>query len=356
MLDLPCDSPPSRSYRERVRTDDEMRIAAIYDDFGRRWAQGTSPLYEDWAIGIGADPDVVARIAALPRAKQQPNIILAAARWGGCALEPYAEVRDWILAHWIDIVGIAMQRTVQTNEPNRCATLLPPLSRIDGPLALLEVGAAAGLCLYPDRYSVVYSTPSGDHRIDPVDGASPVVLGCTVDDAASLPPRALDVVWRRGIDLDPIRADDPDAIEWLTTLVWPGPDHDTRVSRLRGAAAIAAADHPVIVRGDLLEVLTDVAADAPRDATLVVFHSAVLLYLDATQRRRFAELVAALPAALGRQVVWISNETAGTLPQIDEQIPRDAVTDHRFVQTVDGVAVALAGQHGAVYETQLFRA
>ena len=338
-----------------MSTDDERRITAAYDDFGHRWAHGTSPLFEDWAIGIGADPGVVARLAALPRAKQQPNLLFAAARWAGCALRPYAEVRAWLVQHWDSIVEIAMARTVQTNEPNRCATLLPPLSRIEGPVALLEVGTAAGLCLNPDRYSVVYTTPSGECRVDPPDGESPVVLACTIDDEAWLPARYPDVVWRRGIDLDPIAAEDPDAIDWLTTLVWPGPDHDARVGRLRAAAAIAASDPPDIVQGDLLELLTEVAASAPADATLVVFHSAVLLYLDAEQRRRFADLVVGLGAAIDRRVVWISNETMGTLPEIDVQVPPDAVTHHRFVQTVDGVAVAIAGQHGAVYETTPFR-
>ncbi|WP_439591463.1 DUF2332 domain-containing protein [Microbacterium sp.] len=334
-----------------MSTDDEQRIAATYDDFGRRWARGTSPLYEDWAIGIGADPEIVALLAELPRPNQQPNIVFAAARWAGIALRPYPEVRDEIVARWGEIVDIAASRTVQTNEPNRCATLLPALSRIEGPIALLEVGTAAGLCLYPDRYSVEYTTPAGRRRFDPSSGPSDVVLACTVDDEASVPVRHPDIVWRRGIDLAPIDAADPDAIAWLTTLVWPGPDHDVRVARLRAAAAIVAADPPDIVRGDLLDLLPEVAASAPAEATLVVFHSAVLLYLDAGERRRFADLV----TSLDRPVVWLSNETMGTLPEIDAQVPMDAATDHRFVQTIDGVAVALAGQHGAVYETLPFR-
>src|SRR3712207_7397840 len=39
---------------------------------------------------------------------------------------------------------------------SRCAALLPALATIDGPLALVEVGASAGLCLYPDRYGYEY--------------------------------------------------------------------------------------------------------------------------------------------------------------------------------------------------------
>jgi hypothetical protein len=330
-------------------------IAAFYDDFGRRWARGTSPLYEDWALGIAQDREVTARLAALPRAKQQPNLVFAAARWEGCPLRPYDEVRPWLLEHWDRVVATGAARTVQTNEANRCATWLPPLSRIDGPVALLEVGAAAGLCLFPDRYSVDYATPAGTRRVDPPDGPSDVVLACTVDAEASVPDRYPEVVWRRGIDLDPIDAADPDAVDWLANLVWPGPDHDARVARLRAAAAVVAADPPEITRGDLLELVTDAAAAAPADATLVVFHSAVLLYLDAAQRRTFATIMTGLGAAIDRRVVWLSNETMGTLPEIDAQVPDGTATDHRFVQTWDGRAIALAGQHGAVYETAPFR-
>lgn len=336
-------------------TEDTAAIAAFYDDFGRRWAHGTSPLYEDWALGIARDPELLSRLAALPRAKQQPNLVFASARWEGAALSPYHEVRPWLLEHWDRIVATGAARTVQTNEPNRCATWLPPLSRIEGPIALLEVGAAAGLCLFPEQYSFDYATSTGLRRVDPEAGPSDVVLSCRVDDEASVPVRSPDVVWRHGIDLDPIDAGDPDAVDWLANLVWPGPDHDPRVARLRAAAAVVAADPPVIERGDLRERVTDAAASAPADATVVVFHSAVLLYLDAAGRREFADVMAGLGARIGRKVVWLSNETLGTLPEIDAQVPAGTPTDHRFVQTWDSRPVALAGQHGAVYETTPFR-
>lgn len=330
-------------------------IAAIYDDFGRRWAHDTSPLYEDWATGIAADPAVLDLLHGLPQAKHQPNLIFAAARWAGCPLAPYAEWRGWLIAEWDEVREVALSRATQTNEVNRCATTLPVLSRLDGPLALLEVGTAAGLCLYPDRYSVTYETPTGPRTLMPDAGDSPVQLACRLDDAASAPTSMPEIVWRRGIDLNPIDAADADAIDWLAALVWPGPDHDARVARLRAATALVAQDPPTIVRGDLLEHLTDVAASSPHDATLVLFHSAVLLYLDPGQRRRFADLVEGLGDAVGRRVVWLSNETKGTLPEIDAQIPDGLETAHRFVQTVDGIPVALAGQHGAVYETRAFR-
>lgn len=337
-----------------MAASDTATIASTYNTFGTQWARGTSPLYENWAVGIARNPEMLALLAELPPPKRQPNLVFAAARWEGCPLAPFDQCREWILAHWAPIVETAFARSTQTNEPNRCATLLPPLSRVDGPIALLEVGTAAGLCLYPDRYSAVYDTPTGQRRLDPVSGASAVTLACRLDDEASVPQRMPEVVWRRGIDLAPIDAGDPAAIDWLANLVWPGPDHDARAARLRAAAQLVAADPPEVLRGDLLETVMNAAATAPSDATLIVFHSAVLLYLDAAGRRRFADTMRTLGDDVGRPVVWLSNETAGTLAEIDAALPPGIATDHRFVQTWDARPIALAGQHGATYETTAF--
>lgn len=332
----------------------EESIAAYYDDFGRRWAHGTSPLYEDWSTGIAADADMLARIAALPKRLQQANLLYAAARWEGCPLVPYPTWRQWLDTHWDRVVETAHARSTQTNEPNRCATWLPQLARIQGPIALLEVGAAAGLCLFPDRYGYDYSGPSGVRTLEPRGGRSLVRLACRVDEEASVPGVVPEIAWRRGIDLSPVDAGDPQEIDWLATLVWPGPDHDVRVERLRAAAAIAASDPPEIIRGDLLEMTTDAAAQAPADATLVVFHSAVLLYLDEVDRGRFAELMTGLGAEIGRRVVWLSNESAGVFPSIDAKLPVGADPASRFIQARDGVPIAFAGPHGAVYDTRPF--
>jgi hypothetical protein len=47
-------------------------------------------------------------------------------------------------------------------------------------------------------------------------------------------------------------------------------------------------------RGDLLDDLAAVVSDAPRDVTLVVFHTAVLAYVDADKRAAFADAVGAM--------------------------------------------------------------
>lgn len=334
---------------------DPARVAALYDDFGRHWAHGTSPLYEEWALGIAGDRELTTRIAGLSRRLRQPNLLFASARWAGSPLAPFAQWREWLLAAWDRVLDIAKERSTQTNEPNRCATLLPVISRIDGPVALLEVGAAAGLCLFPDRYAYEYSTPTRIRRLAPSADDRRVNLACRIDADDVVPDRLPEVVWRRGIDLNPIDPRDPEEVDWLATLVWPGPDHDRRVERLRAAAEVAASDPPEIIRGDLLETVTEIAASAPHDATLVVFHSAVLLYLDAAGRERFADIMDGLAAEVDRRVVWLSNESRGTLTAVDARVPADLDTSRRFIQSVDGAPIALAGQHGATYETSAFR-
>lgn len=112
---------------------------------------------------------------------------------------------------------------------------------------------------------------------------------------------------------------------------------------------------PTIVRGDVLDKLDQVAAEAPRDATLVIFHSAVLMYFTADERERFADLIASLARRLPQRVVWLANETAGVVAPNDGGLPPSADLTGSFVQTVAGVPVALAGQHGAVYEVGAFR-
>jgi hypothetical protein len=62
-------------------------------------------------------------------------------------------------------------------------------------------------------------------------------------------------------------------------------------------------------RGDLLTDLPALAAQAPADATLVVYHTSVLTYVAPGERWRFFAAVADLDA------VWLSNEVPGLVPE-----------------------------------------
>ena len=320
-----------------------------YGKFARLEASGTSTIYTAWAEGVAADDEVIALLLELPRPKRQANLLFAAARHLGAGEGTYADLRAWLLRHWNDVRELMLARSTQTNEAGRCATLLPALARIPGPLALMEVGASAGLCLYPDRYSYRFTVTGAvgaefaqSTTLDPADGPSAVVLDCELTNI-SVPERLPEVAWRAGIDLNPLDITDVDQREWLTSLIWP--EHEARRERLLAAASIAAADPPHLVRGDLLDTVESLLAEVPAGTQPVVFHSAVLAYVDAEVRACFASLMRSRD-----DVVWISNEGAGVLPDTPAQLETLGVeADGRFVLSVDGRAVALTGPHGQSY-------
>src|SRR3954452_5878169 len=120
-------------------------IAETYRRFARDEAHGRSPLYEALTESVADDPDMLAHIADLPPAKQQPNLLLAAARHVNGVPGSFAEFRSSTLANWDEIRAVIMVRSTQNNEAGRCAALLPVLALLPQPLALLEVGTSAGL-------------------------------------------------------------------------------------------------------------------------------------------------------------------------------------------------------------------
>ena len=62
-------------------------------------------------------------------------------------------MRSRVLQDTETLRAVMLARSTQTNEHGRCAALLPVLAGLPEPLALLEVGASAGLCLLPDFYA-----------------------------------------------------------------------------------------------------------------------------------------------------------------------------------------------------------
>jgi len=302
---------------------------ANYRAFGRE-AHGRSAAYEALAYAVAADQPLLHFLSTLPRAKRQPNLLFAAAYYLLGEPPQIGTLRGLVRRDAARLTQVMLARRTQTNEPARCATLLPVLAALPGPLALIEVGASAGLTLLVDRYSYDY----GGHRVEGLDPAAPV-LRCTVSGPAPLPTAVPTVAWRAGLDLNPLDVTSDDDVHWLSCLIWPG--EGDRRQRLAAAVATARRDPPAIHRGDLLTDLPALAARAPADATLVVYHSAVLAYVSPPGRREFAAIVGGLDA------VWLSNEAPGVV----ESVPRTSAPDAAFVLARDGrTALALTGGHG----------
>jgi hypothetical protein len=305
-----------------------MSTSADYVDFAVREARGTSPAYEALSLLVSADRDLIALLDTLPPAKRQPNLLFAVVRLlGGPVLDP-AGFRAFVLGDWPRVAAEMRTRATQTNEIGRCAALLPVLAALPQPLALLELGASAGLNLYPDHYAYRY----GDHHL----GSAPPVLDCALTGTAPPSSRPA-VVWRAGLDLNPLRVTTPADTAWLEALIWP--EHTHRRDRLRAAVRIAAAAPPDhLVRGDLVDDLPSLAAQAPAGATLVVFHTSVLYQIPPGRRAAFTALVRSLPAR------WLSVEAAPVLGHRD--LPPPPSESLFNVLALDGHPMAWAAPHG----------
>lgn len=302
-------------------------VAERYDRFAREEAPGRSDVYAEWAAGVAADAEVQAVLERLTPARRQPPLVFAVSRLLGATVGAYPRWRDFVLSHADELVTECGRRGVQINEPLRLAALLPALSLLDGPIALLELGAAAGLCLYPDRFSFRVDDADGIPRvrIDPPDGPSPVLLASTV--TGELPTlRVPEVIWRAGVDLDPIDVRSPADRAWLESLIWPG--ERERSQRIAAAMAVAAADPPMLRAGDAIQRLGEMAAAAPAGATLVVTTPGMLVYLPRPRRLELIDRIRTLGAH------WIT---------IDPPALHDAWSPAIDPADFQGFAVALDG-------------
>src|SRR4051794_9971539 len=296
------------------------RLAEGFRSFVRDGAGGDSPLYAQLSELIAASPALLALTARSREAS--PTLVLAAIH------DELLRDPDHALAGYYPTVGgdgpgpglrTALEafcadraarleatlatRSTQTNETARCSALLPAFASVadGGPLALIEMGASAGLNLNWDRYAYDY----GDHRAGAV--GSPLTLPCELVGPHVPPLDPPPIASRIGVDLSPPDLTDPRDARWLRACVWA--DQTARLERLEAALEIAT-EHPVEVRrGDGFDLLPGLIEAAPADALVCVFHTAALIYFSHDQRQAFEALL----AAAERDVAWVAGEMPGLI-------------------------------------------
>lgn len=310
------------------------RIAKEFRGFVAAAAAAPSPLYAELSAAVADDDLILDFLAGLPRPKQQPTLLFGALAFllGGPPAGP-ERLRTVIRDDGDRIRDLMLTRFTQTNEPARCAALITALGDLDGPVGLVEVGSSAGLCLYPDRYSYEF-----DGRL--LGELSDVHLTTATSGAVPVPDRLPEVTARIGVDQNPLDPRDADDRAWLRSLIWPGSNAAPRLARLDAAARIAAREPATVLTGDLIDMLPAALDRMPSDCTPVVFHTAVLAYLERARREEFVALVTSLGAR------WIAQEAAGIVPGID----RGLAGPESFVLSVDGRPVAVTAPHGGRIE------
>lgn len=234
-------------------------------------------------------------------------------------------------------IEAALRHPPQTNEVMRSTALLPGLlfiARATGlPLALWELGASAGLNLYPDRYrhdhgGWTWPPAAGGgtpvHR--PADGPVPPLLQAEWTGALPGPLAAvpLQVLERHGGDLAPMDLRDPAARLRLASFVWA--DQRERLRRLHDAMAAVAAwqlQDAVSVQAASAEDFVDrmLATHAARAIegalpgaaaarTTVLMHSVVWQYLPAAAQQAVGSRMARAGAAAtpAAPLAWLTLE------------------------------------------------
>lgn len=238
------------------------------------------------------------------------------------ALRPALELPG--LAAWLDLPP-------QTNEVGRSAVLMAGLLVLargtPRPMALLELGASAGLNLLLDCYGYQFGERVAG------DPTSPLQLRPAWDGPPP-PAGSVGIARREGVDLQPL---DPrrDA-ERLLAYVWP--DQHSRLANLESALAIAAAAPPMVSEGDAADWLeARLRAPAADGVTTVVLHSVAFQYFPAETQHRIAAAIAR--AAADRPIAWLRFE----------KLPEDSDFSLRLRTwpTGDDRLLAWANAHGS---------
>jgi hypothetical protein len=286
---------------------------------------GVSPLYARLAAGLAGDPELCALAAQARQDQPLPVFFLGAVHYllgqepdqplaafypdlAGEAVapgDPYPLFHAFCLEHQAALLDLLTTRRVQTNEVQRCACLLPAFGLVAArgggqPLALVEVGASAGLNLLWDRYGYHYSDGT---RLG--DAHASVQITCTLrgEHRPPLPATFPPIASRVGLDLNPIDLRDPDALRWLRALIWP--EQANRAALLEQAVAVARADPPPLRAGDALVLLPEVFAAIPLDTTLCVWHSYTLNQFPHEAREQFVALLAAESTRRDVYDIWM---------------------------------------------------
>jgi hypothetical protein len=225
---------------------------------------------------------------------------------------------------------------VQTNEPSRggvwvlVATILSAwwqartAASSQPPITLIDLGCSAGLNLAADQQTWAWrSDPDGEvtHRLRRGDPLFRQVLGLEgvpAEVVAALPEGDLPlpaITHRVGIDLNPLRWDDPATVQMLRALIWG--DQPARLERMERAIAVYQAldPAPVLRAGNIIEAAAQFhTLIAPETRLLLAFNSAVTVYFSDAEYAQLRANVAAAFRSLPDGVLgaWVEFESPRT--------------------------------------------
>ncbi|MFF2175641.1 DUF2332 domain-containing protein [Lysinibacillus sp. NPDC058147] len=269
------------------------KLSKQFRTFAKDECENSSPLYEHLANKIAADEEVLKIAAFIPQGQPVPNLLLAGVQYllssskddlvnfypsltttPKSINEVYPVFKSFFLSHSEELKTLFQEKLVQTNEIRRCSYLYPMMTEIyerhQKPLALIEIGASAGLQLGMDRYNYCYN-----QQLHINNSNSAFVLP-SENQGERLPASISNtpVVCKRvGIDLNPIDIQTGEELLWLQALIWP--EHEERRLLLNQALPILKELDLELIKGDAIKLIKEISRDINQDAMLVVYHTHV---------------------------------------------------------------------------------
>lgn len=204
-------------------------------------------------------------------------------------------------------------RYVQTNETSRGVAWLWPAASIDGPIALVDLGASAGLNLIADSLERVWVDGEG-HPIPTLQESGRIVR-------------------RLGLDRRPIRPLHDEQALWLRSCIWAG--ETERIARFGDAvrsfrSLLGTASGPTLeeMSATLMpERLAALRAELGQEPFILCYQSIVRDYFEPSERESyFAGMREWLRSEEGGRALWMELEIA---PDGTQELPVTLVAHAR---------------------------
>jgi hypothetical protein len=293
-----------------------------------------SPVYTDYCFGVSTDDPLLALCAQINPGQPAPNILFASVQdlllkdpagspeaEALCVFYPaisgrpipdesaWESFRAFCQAHADELGPNLRSGRTQTCVVHRSTVILPALATLPqieanrGRVGLLEIGPSVGLNLRLDRYRYEY----GNGVAWGEASARPKLICETRGDRAPPMPARLEVVARRGLELNRIDPSNPAEIRWLRALIWP--EHSERAKVMDEAIAHAKTVPVEIEEGDATREIAAQLARLPSDAARIVFATHVFYQISREGRRRIHDGIAS--ASREQPVDLILMESSG---------------------------------------------
>ncbi|MGE7604431.1 DUF2332 domain-containing protein [Peribacillus sp. NPDC097675] len=274
---------------------DKSQLSLRFKNFAELECKDSSKLYEFLSVNVSEDDELLELCSEIPSGQPVPNLLLGAVHYlllkgeEHCLREYYPSInkqarniddetfvyfKGFCKSFREEIVTLLKSKLVQTNEVRRCGYLYPVFSyiysRVEKPLALIEIGTSAGLQLLWDKYRYSYGTDvtygdedSSVQIISEFKGENPPPF------LSDIPPVASKV----GVDLHINDLRNSEDYLWLKSLIWP--EHQDRMELFESAVRCFKENPVELIEGDGVALLTGLVDTIPEDSVICIFHTHV---------------------------------------------------------------------------------